>query len=624
MKAPVQVCVLLAALLAAGSVAAAPAPISISVDVTDAPRKVFHSHMVFPVKPGPLTLLYPKYIPGEHGPTGPLADVAGLVFRVDGKKLAWRRDLVDMYTIRLEIPRGAHSLTVDMDFLSPTGEGAFTAGVSATPALLDLNWNQVALYPAGIASKDLTYQPSLKLPAGWQYATALETRSRAGGTVLFAPVTFNNLVDSPVIAGRHFRQVDLAPGATPPNYLDIVADEAVDLDISSKDIKAHRNLVKEAGALFGSHHYRNYHFLLTLSDHTAHFGLEHHQSSDDRTDADLFTNPEAMLVHAGLLPHEFVHSWNGKFRRPADLTTPDFEKPMKTDLLWVYEGLTEYLGDVLTARSGLWSAQDYREALAFTAANMDHVPGREWRPLQDTADEAQVLYETSHAWANYRRRTDFYPEGELLWLDVDTKIRELSRAKRSIDDFCHAFYGMDDGSYITKPYTFDELVATLNTVQPYDWASFLRTRLDAMKQGAPLDGITRGGWKLAYSDSPTPFFKATAKVRSRVDERFSIGMGLNEGGVIDDVIWDSPAFKAGLGAGMKLIAVNGRKFTPAVFEHAIAAAKTDKSPIELLVENEDYYKTYKVDYHGGLKYPYLVREKGVPDRLSKIIAPHAE
>ena len=603
-------------------------PIRLEVDLTESPRQLFHGHEVIPVKPGPLTLYYPKWIPGEHSPSGPLENLAGLKFTAAGKPLAWRRDPVDMYALHLDVPAGVSSLDATFDFLSPGAGGEFGQSVSATPDIADLEWNQVLLYPAGSPSKEISFEPGVKLPPGWQFATALETATTTAVGTRFKPVTLNNLVDSPLIAGAHFKRVDLAPGDKVPVHLDLVADTEEDLAITPEETEGLRNLVKQAYALFGSHHYAHYDFLLTLSANTGHFGLEHHQSSDDRSWADLFTDPDTALVGAHLLPHEYVHSWNGKFRRPADLWTPDFNTvPMQDDLLWVYEGLTEYFGNVLMARSGAVTGAQYHDALALDAATMDHRPGRSWRPLQDTTDEAQILYYAPRAWQTWRRVQDFYTEGELLWLDVDTKLRELSKGQRSMDDFAHAFYGMDDGSYITKTYTFDDLVATLNQVQPFDWAAFLKDRLDNTREGAPLDGITRGGYELSYTDTPSAYFKAVEKLRKSQNLLFSIGLAIGmeegKGGVIEDVLWGSPAFKAGIGPGMKLVAVNGRALDADkhVLQDAIQAAKSTKSPIQLLVRQQDEYLTVNVDYHGGLKYPVLTPIPGKAPVLDSIIAP---
>lgn len=604
-----------------------PGTLSLHVDLSDAPRKVFHVQEAIPVSPGPLTLYYPKWIPGEHAPSGPLQNMAGLMITANGKTLPWRRDLVDMYAIHLTVPQGVHDLGVAFDFLSPTHGGAFGQSVSATPNIVDLEWNQVLVYPAGYASKAITFSASVKLPAGWQYATALEPHHGDSGAVQFKSVTLNTLVDSPLIAGEYFRQVNLAPGAKVPVYLDIVADGPEDLAITPQQVQHYRNLVQQEYRMFGAHHYASYHFLFTLSDNTGHFGLEHHQSSDDRTWADYFTNPDTTLVGSGLLPHEYTHSWNGKFRRPYDLWTPDFNSvPEKDDLLWVYEGLTEYWGEVMTTRSGLWTREDYRQALALTAAAMDHMPGRTWRPLQDTADEASILYYVPGDWHNWRRSAgDFYSEGTLMWLDVDTKIRELSHGRRSLNDFARDFFGTHNGSYMTVTYNFDDIVKALNSVQPYDWAAYLKNILDTKKFHAPLRGITRGGYRLVYTDQPSSYEKASDKVRKQLNAMFSIGLQLDmqdkDKGAVQDVLWDSPAYKAGLAPGMQIIAVNSRAFTPELFRDAIRHAQGSTTPIQLLVKNLDYYKTYSVDYHGGLRYPHLERLQSRPDYLDQIITP---
>lgn len=599
----------------------AKAPIDLSVSVTSPQQHVFYVTEKIPVTPGELTLYYPKYIPGEHGPTGPVNNVAGLTFRAAGETLAWQRDPEDMYTFRVDVPKGAHTLTVNFQFLSPVGGGAFTAGVSMTPRIVDLEWNQVALYPAGLPTKDIVVRPSITLPAGWKYGSALVTESSSGDTYSFAPVSFNNLVDSPLIAGEHFRQVDLAPGNSVHRYLDMVADYPKALDIGSY-LENFRDLVVQANDLFASHHYKNYHFLLTLSDHTGHFGLEHHQSSDDRINADLFLNKQTMLGEASLLPHEYTHSWNGKFRRPAKLWQPDFEKPEHTRMLWVYEGLTNYWGEVLAARSGLWTSADYRDVLAYYAATMNHHPGRRWRPLIDTTTAAQLLYDSPGFYKNWRRGTDFYDEGALIWLGVDTKIRELTGNKRSLDDFAKRFYGMDNGSYVTKTYTFDDVVKALDSVAHYDWASYLRQRLDQTNEHAPLGGLTRGGWKLVYSEKPNPYEEAREAIHSFVGAMFSVGLNVGKKGRIRDVLWKGPAFEAGLAPGMTIVSVNGSSFSPGVLRRAIAdTAQQGTDKLAIVAKGSGVTATYTVTYSGGLRYPHLERIGGTPDYIDDISAP---
>ena len=447
------------------------------------------------------------------------------------------------------------------------------------------------------------------------------------GTVSFEAVSLEQLVDSPLITGLHFARLDLAPGARVPVHLNLVADHDSDLKLSDAQLQAHRNLVTQTVALFGAQHYKHYDFLFTLSENTGHFGLEHSQSSDDRMYAKFFSDPDTYLDGGGLLPHEYVHSWNGKFRRPAGLATPNFNVPMHSDLLWVYEGLTEYLGDVLTARSGIWTAEQYREYLAAVAAGLDHRPGRVWRNLQDTADDAQVLYYVPRDWNGWRRDVDFYDEGELIWLDADITIRELSAGRRSLDDFLRAFYGVDDGSFNVKPYTFEDVVRALNAVQPHDWAGFLRSRLDTHAAPAPLAGITRGGWSLSYNDQPSAIFKARSKTQKELDLRYSLGVvvstAADDYGKLLDVQWNSPGFTAGLAPGMKLVAISGRKFDDERVDEQLRAAQTDKVPIDIVVQNQDSYSTVTVDYHGGPIYPHLTRITGTPDRLGEVIAARA-
>lgn len=605
-----------------------PGELALSVDLTDPGQKIFRVSERIPVKAGALTLYYPKWIPGEHSPSGTISAVTGLIITTDsGQRVQWRRDLDDMFALHLTVPSGAASLQLEFQLLSPGPGGDFGQSVSATDCIEDLEWNQVLFYPAGYPVRNIAVRPAVRLPAGWGYATALQPTGADHDATAFDAVSLEQLVDSPLIAGQYFARIDLAPGAAVPVHLDLVADHASDLKLTDAQLQAHRNLVTQAQALFGAQHYRHYDFLFTLSENTGHFGLEHSQSSDDRLFARFFTDPDTYLAGGGLLPHEYVHSWNGKFRRPAGLATPDFSVPMRGDLLWVYEGLTEYLGDVLTARSGIWTADQYREHLAAIAASLDHRPGRAWRDLQDTADAAQLLYYVPGEWVTWRRSVDYYEEGELIWLDVDTTIRELSAGRHSLDDFVRAFYGIDDGSFVVKPYSFEDIVKTLTAVQPHDWAAFLHSRLDSHDAPAPLAGITRGGWALSYSDVPSATFKARAKVRKYVNLCYSLGVMVSTSGSRDgellDVLWNSPAFTAGLAPGMRLIAINGRKFDAERVDDDLRAAQAGHAPLEILVQNLDSYSTVKLDYHGGPMYPHLTAVAGSADRLDDIIAPKA-
>ncbi|MGA8290089.1 MAG: M61 family peptidase [Acidobacteriaceae bacterium] len=596
-------------------------PITITVDATDAPRKMLHADLVIPVQPGDLTLVYAKWIPGEHEASGPIDDLAGIVIKANGQTLPWVRDSVDMFKLHVLVPQGVTELRVHDDFLATAGPVGFSAGASTSENLAMISWNEVMLWPQVASAKDVQVTPSVILPTGWKFATALTITSTGGTTTHFATVPLNELVDSPVLSGRYFREIPLAPEISPQHYLDLAADGPEDLEVPAQMLAGFNDLVRQASALYQSHHYGSYHFLMTLSDQVAHFGLEHHQSNDDRVPEKTFLDPNLDVLEAGLLPHEFTHSWNGKYRRPEGLLSPDFQTPMKGDLLWVYEGLTEYLGDVLTARSGLWTDDQYREALANSAAELDNRPGRTWRDLQDTATAAQTLYGASGQWGNWRRSVDYYPEGELLWLQIDTIIRQQSHGKKSLNDFCVRFLGLNgDTGPITVPYTFDDVVSNLNAVQPYDWAGFLTEKLTTKENHAPLGGIENGGYRLSYSDTPNSMEESMEALRG-VDAWYSLGLNLSHQGVIRDVLFYSPAYKAGLGPGMKIVAVSGRAYTDALMHDAIRNSKNTQAPIELIVENTAYFRDVKIDYHGGERYPHLERVDSKPDILNQILQP---
>jgi predicted metalloprotease with PDZ domain len=602
---------------------ATPPTVTLFVDATSTPRKIFHAKLKIPASAGDLTLYYPKWIPGEHAPDGPVIDLAGLKFTASGKPLKWRRDLLDGFTIHVEVPAGESEVDAELDFLSPaTFEGGFSAGSSATDKMAVISWNQVLLYPRGWKSDELTYVATLKLPAGWKYGTPLPIASTSltgqnGDTqIIFQPTSLTTLVDSPVITGEFLKVVKLADD--PLVEMDVAADSAAALEPPQEVWDHYKNLVEQTNKLFGAHHYRDYHFLFSLSDHVAHFGLEHHESDDSRVDERGLVDEGMRKMEASLLPHEYVHSWNGKYRRPADLATPDYEQPMQDDLLWVYEGLTNYLGTVLTARSGLLTPGQARDDLSMTAAALDHTPGREWRNLQDTADAAPELYFSPQAWESWRRSTDFYDEGTLDWLWADVIIRQQSKGKKSLDDFCKLFHGAPTSGPMVKTYTFDDVVNALNQVVPYDWRAFWMERLTNHGPGAPLGGIEGSGWKVVYDESPSGMDRGGEGGGRFIDVAYSIGIDLREDGTITDTIEGMPAALAGIGPGMKLIAVNGRHYSAEVLRDALRAGKTSAAPLELLVENTDYFKTYALDYHGGERYPHLVRDGSKPDLLTEI------
>ncbi|HLW55201.1 MAG TPA: M61 family peptidase [Candidatus Angelobacter sp.] len=601
-------------------------PIKLVVDATHATEKVLHARMDIPVTPGPVRLVYPEWIPGEHGPTGPIVDFTGLEFFAGGKRLTWRRDLVDMYSFHVNVPEGVGTLEARADLVMPAPPEGFSSGASSTTQLDLLSWNQLVLYPytPSTNTDDIQVTASVKLPAGWHYGTALQVAGESGNEIAFQPVSLTMLIDSPVIAGAHFRRIALTPEGPIQHYIDIAADSEAALQMPQETIDHYKRLVAETGALYGARHYREYHFLLTLSDHTAHFGLEHHQSSDDRVAERTMIDDDMRWLAASLLPHEMTHSWNGKYRRPEGLATPNYQDPMKGDLLWVYEGLTQYFGEILAARSGLWTPDQFLQEAAETAAALNNTPGRSWRPLQDTADAAQILYGAPQEFESWRRSTDYYPEGFLIWLDADTVIRQQSHGQKSMNDFARAFYGGPNTPPIVVKYNFDDVVKTLNSVVPYDWAKFLRDRLDTYGPDAPLGGFTNGGWKLVYTEEPSQFTRDMEKTRDVVDARFSIGLTLDDKGGIHDVLWGSPAAQAGIAPGTILAAVNGRKYSPDVLRDALRGGKDGRSPLELLVISGDFYKTYSLNYHGGEKYAHLVRDESKPDVLGDIIKPLAK
>jgi predicted metalloprotease with PDZ domain len=586
--------------------------ITLTLDARETPRKLLHARETLTVTSGALTLVYPKWLPGEHAPDGAIDDLVGLKFTAGGKTVPWRRDAVDQFAFHLTVPEGVTTLDVSLDFLSAIGQGGFSSASSETAHLGIYSWNQVLLYPQGARTDDVMFRASMQLPAGWKSGTSLQIAKQNGDTTEYAPVSLTTLVDSPVIAGQYLREVPLDPSSSRKVYADLVGDTANSIDIPADLTEKWKRLVREADAMFGARHYNEYHFLLTLSDRVAHFGLEHHQSNDSRVPENSLTQQNSI----GVVAHEYVHSWNGKYRRPAGLATPDFQQPMVGELLWVYEGLTQYLGYVLAERSGIWSESYYKERLAQIAAYLDNEPGREWRPLADTAIAAQLLYFAPGQWTTYRRSTDFYDEGWLIWLDVDTAIRELTHGQKSIDDFCHLFHGGESSAPMVKPYTVDDVVAALNQVAPHDWKSFLSSRIEQVTPHAPLDGITRGGWRLVYSDAKNEYIKTTDN--ERIDAIYS------RDGVVGDVTLNSPAGKAGIGPGMQILAVNGLRFSADVLRNAIKESKSASGPMTIEFQNDDVVKTVSVDYHGGTREPHLERDASKPDLLAQILTARAK
>jgi len=593
-----------------------PGTIALHVDASNLSQQVFRMRLSMPARPGPMTLLYPQWAPGNHGPNIPLTQLAGLKFSAGGKAVEWTRDPVNVYAFHVTVPQGATTLEAEYQFLSPldTTQGRITM----TDDILGVQWQSVALYPAGYDARRITVQPTLTLPKDWQFASALEVEGRTGDEVRFKPHDLDTLVDSPLFAGRYFKRIDLAPGAKVPVMLNVVADNAENLEAKPEQIALHRAMVDQAIKLFGSQHYKHYDFLFAISDEFGGIGREHHQSSENGVKLGYFSEWNRNEAGRELLPHEFVHSWNGKFRRPAGQDVPNFNTALQNELLWVYEGQTQFWGKVLAARSGLVSQNHARDALAIDAARYDKTQGRDWRAMQDTVNDPIINGRRPIGWGNWQRSEDYYTEGMLIWLDVDTKIREMSGEKRSLEDFARAFFGVENGRVDALHYTFDDVVKTLNRVQKFDWAPFLRSRLDGHGPGAPLDGLARAGWKLVYSDTPSDAGRAAEERSKSADFTYSLGFSVRQDGGVTGVIWDGVAFRAGLAANTTIVAVNNRVYKGEVLKAAVRDAKAGKGPIELLVKKGNNLRTISLDYKDGLRYPRLERIAGTKDRLEAL------
>jgi predicted metalloprotease with PDZ domain len=599
-----------------------PGVLKVTVDATDLDRKIFSIKETVPVdKAGDLVLMLPEWLPGKHSDRSEISKIAGLLVSANGKPLTWVRDQINITAFHIDVPAGVTAVDVEFQYLAPTTAAAGRAVM--TPDMLNLQFNFASLYPAGYYAKRIPIQATVKFPEGWGYATGLETDSKTGDTVVFKTTDYDTLIDSPIFSGRYFKTWDLDPGGPAPVRLNVMADSPEQLDVMPGFIDVHKKLVQQSYKLYGSHHYDHYDFLVAASDQIGGIGLEHHRSSENRVDKKYLTDAKVSYSR-DLLAHEYTHSWNGKFRRGADLWTPNFQVPMRGSLLWVYEGQTQYWGQVLAARSGLNSKELALQNLASTAAAFDNLPGRTWRAMQDTTNDPVISARAPQNWRSYQRSEDYYNEGLLIWLDADTLIREKTGGKKSLDNFAKDFFGIQNGDWGEATYMFDDVVKTLNAVYPYDWATFLRTRLDghgeADKGGAPLDGITRGGYKLVYTETPTDLWKGVEAQGKLTNLSYSIGFSVNnKDNTLAGVLWGSPAFKAGLTPGDTLVALNGRTYDNDAMKLAITAAKSGK-PIELIVKMDETYRVIKVDYAGGPRYPVLQRIEGKPALLDDILA----
>ena len=599
-------------------------PIRLAVDARDVAKKVLHLKLDAEIGSGPQTLLYPKWIPGEHGPAGPIANLVELRIRAGAESLPWRRDPLDMFALTFTVPPGVSSIVATSDFLYAGEGGSFSSGPGASDDLAVVTWNQLVLYSPGATGDEITFEPTLELPAGWDFGTALAVAGREGDTVRFAPVSLTTLVDSPVLIGRHLETFELGSHGTAPHRITIAGDSAAALAPAEEYAARLGRLADEAFALFGAQHFRSYRWLLSLSDHVQHFGLEHHESSDNRLDERILLDDAGQRAASGLLSHEFVHSWNGKYRRPEGLLSPDFQRPMQGELLWVYEGLTQYLGNVLPVRSGLWPEEYAREKLALTAATLDTQTGRDWRPLADTAVAAQILYLAPPEWKTARRGTDFYDESNLIWLEVDGILRTKSRGRLNLDDFCRRFHGGASGKPAVLPYDRADVIATLAGLVSFDWEGFFVERVDAIRPRAPLGGLESHGWKLAYSAEPNAVLRETEKRQKVHSSRFSVGIDLNESGTITDGLPDGPGFRAGLAPGMKLLGIGGRTYSPEHFDAALVEARGSQAPIEVVAQYGEEVRVLAIDYHDGPRYPHLEPIAGQTDTLAAVYASRAK
>jgi len=595
-----------------------PGTVQLTVDATDVTRGIFHIHEKVPVTDeGDLVMLYPKWIPGGHSPRGDIKNATGIRFSANGQALKWKRDPLDVYAFHVAVPQGVSAVDVEFQYVSSTAENQ--GRTVMTPDMSSIQWLSLSMYPAGHYVRQIPVQASVILPTGWKAATALRPSGQTGDRIDYPTTSYEILVDSPLIAGAHYRQIQLSPKVA----LDVIGDTPAELAAKPEQIAAHKQLVDQAVKTFGAEHYDHYDFLLTISNNLGGNGLEHHRSSEDGVKRGYFTDWENKLRDRNLLPHEYSHSWDGNYRRPADLWTPDYNTvPMEGSLLWVYEGQTQFWGYVLGARSGMLSKQDTLDAIAATAATYSTgTPGRAWRPLVDTTNDPTIANRAPQPWRSFQRSEDYYSEGQLIWIDVDRIIRTQSGGKRSIDDFARVFYGMRDGDYGELTYTLDDVVATLNRVQPYDWRSYLQRRVYDVAASPPLEGINEGGYKLVYSAEPTKWIKSGEKSGKNNDLTYSGGFVVGNDGKISSVLWDSAAFNAGLTVGSQITAVNGRDFEGDALKDAIKAAAGNGPAPELLIHDGDVYRTVKLDWHGGLRYPRLEKVSKGEGTLDALLAP---
>lgn len=593
-----------------------PGTMTLEVDATDTDQGIFKVRQIVPVATtGPMTLLFPEWLPGNHAARGQIEKLAGLVIKANGKVLEWKRDAVDVYAFHIDVPAGARQLEVSFKFLSATEPDQ--GRIVVTPDMMNLQWQSVSLYPAVWFTRRIPVSASVIWPAGWKAATALRPTSSTGNIVRYQTVDYETLVDSPVFAGRHFRAEPLSANVT----LNVVADQAKYLAATPAQIDAHKRLVDQAVKLFGMTPFDHYDFLLALTDQMGSIGLEHHRSSENGVNPEYFIDWNSGPGRRNLLAHEFTHAWAGKYRRPAGQMVSDFRTPLVNDLLWGYEGQDQFWGYVLGARSGLFSKQETLDALANIAATQDIRRGRDWRDLEDTTRDPIITPRRPKGWVSYQRSEDYYNEGMLVWLEVDATLRARTRGEKGMDDFAKSFFAGPDGKWEARGFTLEEIASKLNALSPYDWAGFLKSRLSEKQPNAPLSGLTLGGYRLIYTSEPTPFFRDTEKRGGELNLTFSLGMTVGKGGHVSSIIWDGPAFNAGLTTAAEIVAVNGRVYSDEVLREAVTTAEGGKDPIRLIVRTGQRVREVPVQWNGGLRYPRLERIGLGDGSLDLLLAP---
>ena len=596
-----------------------PGTMAVAVDATDTLQGVLKVRQTVPVPDGTtgrFTLLFPKWLPGKHGPRGEIEKLAGLRITANGKIIPWVRDTLDVFAFHLDLPAGTSSLEARFEFLSATQ--ADQGRVTITPEMMNLQPNQISLYPAGWYTRQIPTSLTVTWPQGWTAAGVLRPARQQGSTTTYETVDYDTLVDSPFFAGQHFKSWDLGENVT----LNVVADEARFLAATPDQIDAHKRLVSQALKTFGARHYDHYDFLLALTSRMGGIGLEHHRSSENGVNTGYFTEWTLGPGRRNLLPHELVHSWNGKFRRGADAIAADFRTPIQNSMLWVYEGQTQFWGYVLGARAGLTSIEDTMAALATIAASLnENRPARQWRPLLDTTNDPVITARAPKGWVSQQRAEDYYNEGLLIWLEVDALLREKTNGKRGIDDFAKAFFGVQDGDWGVLPYTTDTITTILNDLAPHDWQGFFNERLTQTGDGAPLQGFTKSGYTLSWSETPNKALADSMRTGRFLDLTFSGGLTIGAAGRITQVIWGSPAFAAGLKVGDQLLAVNGESYTDETMKQALIANKDSAQPLTLIAKADSKVRTTELLWNQGLRYPALTRSGKGQDWLARLLKP---